>query len=395
MRALIPVVILLFGCSHSAPKGAAGPHGGGGGDGGDLASGGGDGGAKNAPDPEPYAVRRLELSDAPPLAVRRFARRATEAEVAPGGNVIAVIAVGPGGELRLGKKQRRLPRQTILEGAYAPGAELFGFAAEGDKVSVLSTQSGKVVGSVEGQEPLRWIDERTLGFRRGCQGFRVVAGESAAPLGPAAGVCGEVLVADYRRGHWVVATQDKLEPNGLWAYSQIAAVDLSSGKVAWRATDLARAPFILPRASSDLSRVCFADAKLALRCAKRDVVETVWPGGVDLPVVFSDDGHRLLFAFKASGGGYEIGVADFAAHEVMRFPRGAYRDWAFLPGGHRVVGHGGPGPAVVIDLDEGWKRRVGKRGEWQGVSTIPGSQDALIVGRESGSSRDLYWAEIR
>ena len=99
-----------------------------------------------------------------------------------------------------------------------------------------------------------------------------------------------------------------------------------------------------------------------------------------------DNDHALRTVF----------VADFKRGKIIELLQGKREWWDFLPGGRRVVGQGGGSSAVVFDLDQGWKLEIGggPATEWEGLATIPGDPNRIILGRERGATRDLYLVEL-
>jgi hypothetical protein len=109
---------------------------------------------------------------------------------------------------------------------------------------------------------------------------------------------------------------------------------------------------------------------------------------VDRVHQFDPSGRYLLF--EAGGSIY---VADLTRNTARFLAHSERRAFRWLGAGLRVVAHGGE--AEVFDLEEGWRRSIGARGEeWEGFAAVPGSATRFAIGKEVGAGRSMYLASL-
>lgn len=323
---------------------------------------------------------------------RRLAAGALGAEAAPDGRTVFLVR-GRGGTLLSGSRQVRIRAGHVVASAFSPDSTFLALAQERDRMTVVSVPDGKVVAQLRDAKDPRWVAADVLSFRRGCAPMTLRIGETARKAGTAP--CGRLVRADPDYRVWHVAEPGRLRDGSIPTYTRLARVDLSTGAEEVLVEVEAERSFSAPRVAPSGDRWCYVDADDALRCKLDDEVLQLWPAGVQRPVEFSDSGRSLLFAVAGEGANSDLYVVDFDASVIYRLPRRGRQRWSFLPGGYRVVGHGGHDRILVYDLAGQWSAEIGfGRTEWEGLWTVPGDPRRFIVGHEHGASRDLYTVEL-
>lgn len=336
---------------------------------------------------EPSLERRDDT-----VRVRKLAGSALGAEAAPDGRTVFLIR-GRGGTLLSGSGQVRVAAGHVIAAAFSPDSRYLALSQERERMSIVSVPDGKVVARLRDAEEPRWVAGEVLSFRRGCAPMTLRLGETARAAGTAP--CGRVVHADPDYRVWYVAEPGRLRDGSIPTYTRLARVDLASGDAEALVEVEAGRSFSAPRVSPAGDRWCYVDADDALWCSLGGAPVQLWPGGVERPVLFSDSGRQLLFAVAGDGANAALYVVDFDDAVIYRLPRRDRQRWHFLPGGYRLVGHGGHDRILVYDLDERWWAEIGfGRDEWEGLWTVPGDPRRFLVGHERRANRDLYAVEL-
>jgi len=323
---------------------------------------------------------------------------AVGASVAADGTTLFIVHSGRGARLVSERHRVGVPIKVgyVTSSAWSPGYQHLAVATERGAITVVSVPDGKVVATATGGVDPHFISPTLLTYRSGCHAWRLdlTTGKSFAHGKKA---CGRVLHVDKAGEHWLVATRGRYRFGVYLTYREIRQVALKTGRerVVLKGTD--ENPFVVPVAAPDGKRICFLrrDPAFGVYCAQvpSGRITEVFPRDGLRPLTFDDSGQRLLFT---------VGDNDHALRTVyvMDFKRGkrielleAKREWwRFLPGGNRIVGHGGGNSALVFDLQGRWKLEIGggPATEWEGMTTIPGNPNEVILGRERGATRDLY-----
>jgi hypothetical protein len=326
------------------------------------------------------------------VRIRKLAASALGAEAAPDGRTLFLIR-GRGGTLVSGPRQVRIRTGHVIAARFSADSRYLALAQEGDRISVVSVADGKVVARLRDAEEPRWVTGDVLSFRRNCGPMTLRVGETARAAGTAP--CGRVVHADPDYRVWYVAEPGRLRDGSIPTYTRLARVELSSGDAEVLVEVAPDRSFSAPRVAPSGNRWCYVDADDALWCALGAEPVQLWPRGVQRPVQFSDSGDQLLFAVAGEEANADLYVVEFDDGVIYRVPHRDRQRWRFLPGGYRLVGHGGHDRILVYDLVDRWWAEIGfGRDEWEGMWTVPGDPRRFIVGHERRANRDLYSVEL-
>lgn len=355
--------------------------------------------ADAAPQPLVMVDEPLSLGQPERAKTSLFVRGYIGAGLSPDGRFAVLVPSGRGATLRkLGSgKEHALKAGLVERSAFSTDSAFVALDDEGGSIHVFETATGRFVQSNRGDHP-KFIDGKWLGLRRGCEGFVVDVTRAATPqrLGKA---CGKVIhtSADFRT--WVVAEPANFRLGVLQAYERVHEVNLSGGAKRTVVQGSATAAIFEPTVSPDGRWLCFLQADFSLSCSTlRGPVsaETLHDGNVLRNPVFDDAGKQLLFGVgKSEHAPRDVFVADLDGRRVRRLLSAEHEWWDFLPGGQRIVGHGGKTQLTIYDIPSGRRIVLGARGEeWEGVFLLPGRADRFLAGRERGGTRDLFWVDL-
>lgn len=346
-------------------------------------------------DPGPYRARDVALRDRPDAV--RVDKLVSGGLAARFGHGDAVLVIrGRGGTFVAPKGGGKLPARHFVRSRFSPDDQHLALVDEKKKLLIVAVPSGRRVTEVSNADRPRWIAADRLVARRGCTAIEIDLRGRETPRGRVPGRCDDVLESSRDQTAWVVAERGRYTRGSLYTYRSIDRVELATGRTESVFLGTDDTHVMSPAVSPDLRRVCWLDAQLALTCRLGDAdPERIW-GTAELPLTFSPDGTKLLFAegtHRAASS--RVGIVDFAARTISFVPRAGRQWWLFLPGGTRIAGHGGRSSAAVYDLAAGWRADVGdSRSEWEGLWPTPTGDDRFAVGRERGGTRDLYLVTI-
>jgi len=334
------------------------------------------------------------------LRMRLLGRATLGVSVASNGRTLLQLR-GYGGLLRTFRQRRgrRLPRKHFVSSHFAPDTRHVVLADERRTLRVLRVPSARLVMTIRNATMPRWIDRHTLGFRRGCRAMTQTIGrrqKRVRTLGRVPAPCTEVLHTSPDFTRWIIADPSGTRRGVLQEYKRVRIVDVTSGTNDILISTTELGGVLLPQVSPDGKRVCFARPNFKLYCRHAGKTQLIWKS-VRRPLRFDASGNRLLFANTAKNHRRaRIVVVDFEAKTATITPRAAREWWKFLPGGNRIVGHGGNSSAVIYDLDQNWQADVGNpNSEWEGLWTIPGDANRFAIGRERRGTRDVYLVTLR
>jgi hypothetical protein len=357
------------------------------------------------PSPEPPPVARaagpfkavaIALRDRPDaVAVTKLASGGIAARF---GNAGAMLIVrGRGGTLLMpGARARKLPARHFVRSRFSPDDAHLAVVDEKKKLTVVRTADARVIAEVSNADRPRWIGADRLVARRGCTALEIDLKGRQTPRGRVPGPCDDVLESSRDQTTWVVADRGRYRRGSQYTYRRLDRVVLATGATEGVFVGTDDTHVMSPAVSPDLGRVCWLDNQLEVYCRLGDAKpERIW-GQAELPLAFSADGRRLLFAEgKHTDPSSRVGVVDFEARTISFVPRAGRQWWLFLPGGRRIAGHGGSSSAAVYDLEAGWRADVGDtRSEWEGLWPTPTGDARFAVGRERGGTRDIYTVTI-
>jgi hypothetical protein len=312
------------------------------------------------------------------------------------GDAILVLR-GRGGTLMLPDGGGgKLPARHFVRSRFAPDDRHLAVVDEKKRLSIVATPGLRHVSQVFNADRPRWIAADRLVVRRGCTAIEIDLYGRERPRGRVPGGCDDVVGSNQDEATWLVAERGRYSRGSLRTYRRIDRVELATGSAESVFLGTDDTHVISPAASPDLRRVCWLDAQFALYCRLDGAEpERIWTNA-ELPLAFSDDGRKLLFAEgKHTEANSRVGIVDFEARTIGFVPRAGRQWWLFLPGGRRIAGHGGRSSAAVYDLADRWRADVGDtRSEWEGLWPTPAGDQRFAVGRERGGSRDLYIVTI-
>ncbi len=363
-----------------------------------------------APSSDPLRAVDGSFTATPPPKLTLFARSSIGASLSPDGKSAIMAASGRGATLRTGKTTQRIKVGYVTASKFNADGTRFALATEAGNVKVFQTSDGKLLRTVRGSRPIAFVDAKTIAFKRRCEGFVAAVNTQAPPkrLGKA---CGRLIhtSADYKS--WLVAEHGRFRYGVLYTYRKATWTSLPDGRetVLIQATD--KSPFLEPVMAKNGARLCFLDGNFSLHCLETKApanAQRVWPlpgkpllVGRDDPRVLrgpklDESGSQLLFRVgTGEHSPHDVYVADFQANKVRRVTHSSREWWSFLPGGKRIVGHGGTDKLVVYDLVRNVRTDIGKPGEeWEGLSVFPGDDTRFVIGKERGGTRDLYLVEL-
>jgi len=344
----------------------------------------------------------LVLRERGALPLRLLARRSIAASSSPDGRTLLVVNASEGARLLSPEH----PEGTIVPVGYAstaswsPSGRRLAVAVEGGRVVVVNVPDGTVLRGIQRASDPTFVSDRELVVRRRCQ---LLSAEPSTeteprPLGP--DLCGELLRLDRTGDLAIVAVAGRYRFGTWQSFTSVRRVRLSTGEALELLRRSDEEAVIDPAVPHGDERLCWQERG----ATGFDVVCAALPAGPPQRLVtgvvrgmsFDESGHRMLVTVgDHPHRPRDLELVDLAAATIQKVTRTTREWWTFLPGGRRVVGHGDMHGADVYDLAEGWHARIGRRGEeWEGVSPVTGDDARVIVGRETGSSRDLYWVDL-
>jgi len=345
----------------------------------------------------------LALHERGRARVRLLSRRAVGASMSPDGHTLLVVNAAEGARLvsPAHPEGAIVPVGYASQSAWSPGGGHLAVAVEGGRVVVVSVPDGTVERGVRPATAPTFVSERELVVRRGCRLLSVDLAAPAAeprPLGP--DLCGNVVYLDVPHDLALIAEPGRYRFGTWQSYVAVRRVTVSTGEaieLLRRSDDEAVIDLQVPPRGE---RLCWQERG----ATGFDVVCAALPGGPPLRLVrdvvrgmtFDETGGKMLVTTgEHPHRPRDLQLVDLAAATIQKVVRTNREWWAFVPGGRRIVGHGDMHGADVYDLAEAWHVMVGRHGEeWEGVAVMPGDDSRLILGRESGASRDLYWVEL-
>jgi len=330
------------------------------------------------------------------IHLRLLGRSTLRVNVAQNGHTLVQLR-GYGGLVRTLRRRHggRLPHHHFVSSHFSPDARHVVLTDERRTLRVFSVPRAHLVMTIHNAVRPRWLDANAVGFQRGCRVMRVRLGGTARAMGAIKPPCKNVLHTSEDLRRWFVADPTPRHHGVLDEYARVRMIDVTSGSDIVLVDSNASGGILLPRVSPDGRRVCFARTNFHLYCTRAGKTELVWDR-VYRPLRFDDSGDKLLFANRPkSSARSRIVVVDFASRSATITPRAAREWWQFMPGGTRIVGHGGPSSAIVYDLQNNWQADVGAPdSEWEGVWMVPGDARRFAIGRERRGSRDVYLVNL-
>jgi hypothetical protein len=211
--------------------------------------------------------------------------------------------------------------------------------------------------------------------------------------------CGTLLHTSSDFATWIVAVPGRFRMGVLQTYETAKRVELASRRESILIQGGGDSVFLEPRVSPSGDRLCFLQADFGLYCsslAGKANAQRVWPSEVLRNPSFDETGQRLLFGVgRSEHSARDVFVADFTTGSVRKLVRATHEWWTFLPGGERIVGHGGDEKLTVYDIAKNLRIELGRaREEWEGITLVPGNSRRFLIGRERGGGRDLWQVEL-
>jgi hypothetical protein len=354
------------------------------------------------PPPPPAPLTMVETGEfrAHPSGAKMtlFERGALGASFAPDRSRVLVVPGGRGARLKIlpSGPVVKLEAGHVQRASFSPDSKFVALEIEDGNFRVFSAD-GKLVAEHRGRDA-RFVAPGRLGFRTGCEGFAldVASGGKPRRVGKA---CGTLLHSSADFASWIIAEPGRFRMGVLQTYERAKRIEFSANRESILIQGGGDAVFLEPVVSPSGDRLCFLQSDFGLYCStlsgKADA-QRVWPSSVLRGPSFDDGGRRLVFGVgRNEHSPRDVHVADFQTQSVKKVVHATHEWWTFLPGGERLVGHGGDEKLTVYDLSKSLKIELGHaREEWEGLSPVPGDASRFVIGRERGGSRDLWLVEL-
>ncbi len=242
------------------------------------------------------------------------------------------------------------------------------------------------------------LEGETLLTRSDCD-LSVVELAHPARTRPVGRWCDPIVRSRPREGTALVGEPSKLSPMLFRGYRTLEMLDLASGRKRPLVTVADDDSFVLePVVSPTLSRLCFRAEDWSFHCIDTASGRAIaFPqANVQRAATLDDAGRRVVFATRAKlGAPLEVWVGDATTGRAVRMFTTEHEWWDFLPGGRRLVFHGGDARFAVADLEGGWEAELGDaHQEYEGLWVVPGDPTRFFIGRERDASRDIYLVEL-
>lgn len=328
-----------------------------------------------------------------------FERSALGARFSPDLAHVLIVPGGRGARLRRLRDKRTLTLDAgyVTRGEFSADSRFLLLESEDGKLRVYETAGGQLSAEQRGQQA-RFLTPERVGFRIRCDAFTLELGAGKRPR-RVGKQCGSLLHTNEGYDTWIVAEPSRFRLGVLQAYETAKRVHLPSGRSSVIVQGGGDAVFLEPRVSPTGDRLCFLQADFGLYCSDlgaNAAPQRVWPSNVLRDPSFDASGRRLLFGVgRNEHSPRDVYVADFASGHVRKLVHATHEWWTFLPGGERIVGHGGDEKLTVYDLAKNLKIELGNaREEWEGLSLVPGDATRFLIGRERGGGRDLWQVQL-